>query len=154
MCERLQGVKDFNIAFKHPVFESPVKVVDVDYIKKRILFIQEEIKELLEAAEANDIVGVTDALLDIEYFNSGTVFGVGVCKEFIEGFKIVQACNMAKLCSSLDELNETIVKYENAGFTTKYAEVLPGKYAVYNAETGKVMKSISYVAPNLAQLFK
>ncbi len=153
-CHRLSAVSDFNVAFKHPVNDTPVAVIDVEYIKNRIKFIQEELKELLEAAEANDIAGVTDALLDIDYYNLGTVNGVGVNKEFIDGFELVQAANMAKLCKGLDELAETRAHYYVKEIETTFDEVLPGMYAVYNSETGKVMKSISYQAPDIASLFK
>lgn len=152
-CERLAGVYDFTQAFKHPLADAPVHVIDVEYIKKRIGFIQEELKELLEAAESGDIVGCLDALLDIDYFNLGTVLGLGLTEKFGAGFKIVQAANMAKLCSSPEEVAETQALYENSGIATEYQEVLPGKFAVYNSETKKVMKSIAYVAPDLKQLF-
>ena len=152
-CKRLAGVKEFNIAFKHPVFEVPVKVIDVEYIKKRVEFIQEELRELVEAAEANDIVGVTDALLDIDYFNLGTVFGMGVEREFVDGFQMVQDCNMSKLCEEGKELNDTLDMYSKQGLKVYAKNVLPNKCAVYNSETGKVMKSISYVAPDLKKVF-
>lgn len=152
-CERLAGVKEFNVAFKHPVYDNPVPIIDVEYVKKRIAYMVEEQNELLEAAEAGDIVGVLDALLDIDYFNLGTVFGMGLEKEFQEGFKIVQASNMAKLCTSEAEVEETQAMYTEQGVATSFAQVLPGKWAVYNAQTGKVMKSVNYQAPDLAKLF-
>lgn len=152
-CKRLAGVKEFNIAFKHPVFETPVKVIDVEYIKKRVEFIQEELRELVEAAEAQNIVGVTDALLDIDYFNLGTVFGMGVEKEFVDGFQLVQNTNMSKLCNSEEDVKRNMERLLKEGTPVDAKEVLPGKWALYNQKTGKVMKPDSYVAPDLNKVF-
>jgi len=152
-CERLKSVQDFTIAFKHPMLDAPCKTIMFSWVKKRIEFIQSELDELEDAAEKNDIAECLDALLDIDYFLMGTILGLGLQEEYQEGFNIVHSANMAKLCSSEGEVQATISMYSYQSIDTTFAEVLPGKWAVYNAQTGKVMKSINYKAPNLSQLF-
>ncbi len=229
LLKRLEGVKEFTIAFKHPISADPVQTIDVDFIKKRIGFIDEELSEMADAVDADDIVGLLDAGLDTDYFDLGTVIGLGAQQSFVEvvalfekqnsfsvnatddidsrfilrhinimrnelkdlltaannndlqacvsvlahiyhlnqiimhntdlieifdkGFDIVQSCNMSKLCSSQTEVLATIAKYQFEEIPVIEEEVLTGKWAVYNKETGKVMKSINYVAPDLKSLF-
>jgi len=154
ICPRIEGVKQFTVAFKQPYEELPVVKVNLEYVKQIISFIQKELKKLEKAAEENDLANCLDALIDIDYFNLVTALGLGVQDKYQQAFDMVLHANMSKLCSSLEEVQETIAKYEAEGIKCTYAKVLEGKWAVYNSETNKVLKSISFVASDLSVLFK
>jgi predicted HAD superfamily Cof-like phosphohydrolase len=117
-------------------------------------FITEELDELKEAVEQNDIVGVLDAILDITYVglgNGALVFGL---KDKIEvGYAEVQASNLSKICKTEEEAIETVkVRSEQQGEPCHFEKVGNG-YVVFRSRDMKVMKSINYFSPNLAQFF-
>ena len=91
-----------------------------DLKKLRYELVREEVEELADALEANDIVGVADALTDILYvvYGAGAAFGINLDDTFHE----VHRSNMSKLGED-------------------------GK-PIYR-EDGKVLKGPSYTPPNL-----
>ena len=124
---------------------------DADFV---VNFIQEELDELKEAVEKNDIVGILDAILDITYVglgNGALVFGL---KDKIEaGYAEVQASNLSKICKTEEEAIETVkVRSEQQGEPCHFEKIGNG-YVVYRSRDMKVMKSINYFSPNLAQFF-
>jgi predicted HAD superfamily Cof-like phosphohydrolase len=125
---------------------------DADFV---INFIQEELDELKEAVEKNDIVGVLDAILDITYVglgNGALVFGLK--DKIIPGYAEVQASNLSKICKTEEEAIETVkVRSEQQGEVCHYEKVGDG-YVVYRSRDMKVMKALSYFAPDLEQFFK
>jgi predicted HAD superfamily Cof-like phosphohydrolase len=125
---------------------------DADFV---INFIQEELDELKEAVEKNDIVGVLDAILDITYVglgNGALVFGLK--DKIIPGYAEVQASNLSKICKTEEEAIETVkVRSEQQGEACHYEKVGDG-YVVYRSRDMKVMKALSYFAPDLEQFFK
>lgn len=143
-------VELFNKTFGHPAHEEPVKVIDIDYINKRISFIEEELRELKEAAEKNDMVGCLDALLDIDYFNLGTVNGLGLTKKFQEGFEIVQESNMNKSCVYKEDAYATIAESEEILYIE---ESNTGRWILKRESDNKIMKPLGWKPPNLKQLF-
>jgi hypothetical protein len=117
-------------------------------------FIQEELDELKVAVEKGDIVEVLDAILDITYVglgNGALVFGL---KDKMEaGYAEVQASNMSKICSTLEEAEETVrVRSKQQGEHCHYKKI-KNKYVVYRSSDNKVMKSINYFKPDLHQFF-
>lgn len=64
--------------------------------QKRIDCLKEELKELQEAVEADDLEGVADALIDLDYFVLGTANLYGIGTAWGELFADVHRANMAK----------------------------------------------------------
>lgn len=128
-----------------------INKADADFV---INFIQEELNELKEAVANNDIVEVFDALLDIAYVglgNGAMVFGLK--DKMLPGYAEVQASNMSKICSTLEEAEETVrVRSIEQGEPCHYVPV-GDKYVVYRTRDNKVMKSVNYFHPNLNQFF-
>ena len=119
-----------------------------------INFIQEELDELREAVEQENIQEILDAILDITYVglgNGAMVFGL---KDKIwEAYQEVQASNLSKICTTLEEAEETVkVRSEQQGEPCHYEEV-GENYVVYRTSDKKVMKSINYFRPDLSKFF-
>ena len=71
----------------------------------------------------------------------------------IAGYAEVQASNMSKICSTVEEAEETVkVRSEQQGEPCHF-EPVGDKYVVYRSSDNKVMKSINYFRPNLKQFF-
>jgi|TARA_B110000483_G_scaffold137663_1_gene164626 hypothetical protein len=117
-------------------------------------FIQEELDELKFAVEGKNIVEIFDALLDITYVglgNGALVFGLK--DKMLDGYAEVQASNMSKICNTIEEAEKTVkVRSEEQGEPCHYKES-NGQYVVYRSSDNKVMKSINYFRPDLAQFF-
>lgn len=105
-------VKEFMLAFGHPVLETPTPIDDEDWEKMRLALIQEEFAELLEAAGyhesatwikdvvlvkggESDIIGVADALGDLEYVINGMALGSGINLPAV--VEEIHSSNMTKL---------------------------------------------------------
>ena len=118
-------------------------------------FIQEELDELKVAVKEKNIIEVFDALLDITYVglgNGALVFGLK--DKMLEGYAEVQASNMSKICQTLEEAEETVkLRSEQQGEPCHHLSDGKGKYVVYRSSDNKVMKSINYFRPDLAQFF-
>jgi predicted HAD superfamily Cof-like phosphohydrolase len=129
---------------------STINPKDAQFV---IDFIQEELNELKEAVEENDIVGVFDALLDITYVglgNGALVFGLK--DKILDGYAEVQASNLSKVCKTEEEAIETVkVRSEQQGRPCHYEKV--GDNWIVYRDDKKVMKSVSYFAPNLTKFF-
>ena len=117
----------------------------------RIDLISEELEELQLAITNNDIVEVADALTDLLYvvYGAGASFGIDLDK----AFHLVHESNMSKVCKDKATAERTVQWYKEqyAAKTQPYDTpamrpdpVDPTKYIVYNASTGKVLKSIEY----------
>ena len=118
-------------------------------------FIQEELDELKVAVKEKNIVEIFDALLDITYVglgNGALVFGLK--DKMLDGYAEVQASNMSKICQTLEEAEETVkLRSEQQGEPCHHLSDGKGKYVVYRSSDNKVMKSINYFRPDLAQFF-
>ena len=119
-----------------------------------INFIQEELDELREAVEQENIQEILDAILDITYVglgNGAMVFGL---KDKIwEAYQEVQASNLSKICTTLEEAEETVkICSEQQGEPCHYEKV-GENYVVYRTSDKKVMKSINYFRPDLSKFF-
>jgi len=150
----IDEVEIFNDLMGKSYQNRTTPTINLDDAQFVINFIQEELDELKEAVEGNNIIGVLDALLDITYVglgNGALVFGL---KDKIEvGYAEVQASNMSKICSTLEEAKETVkIRSEQQGEKCHYKPA-SGKYVVYRSSDNKVMKSINYFKPNLSQFF-
>lgn len=83
--------------YKQGIRTTPEMDAEKDEALKKLRYelVREEVEELADAFEANDIVGVADALTDILYvvYGAGHAFGINLDDTFAE----VQRSNMSKL---------------------------------------------------------
>ena len=91
MMKQQQQVKEFQIAFNHPIANTP-NFMDKKRAEARMSWVKEEVDEFLES---DNVIDQADALVDALYFILGTAVEIGVDLEPV--FDIVQKANMAKL---------------------------------------------------------
>jgi NTP pyrophosphatase (non-canonical NTP hydrolase) len=147
-------VEEFNTVMGKDWQNRSVPTIDKKDAEFVINFIQEELDELREAVEQENIQEILDAILDITYVglgNGAMVFGL---KDKIwEAYQEVQASNLSKICTTLEEAEETVkVRSEQQGEPCHYEEV-GSNYVVYRTSDKKVMKSINYFRPDLSKFF-
>jgi len=122
MKTTLDQVREWHESFQAPVLNEPA--LPEGRRELRLSLLEEEIKELREAVEANDMVEVLDALCDIQYVLDGAFLEFGLHPVKDAAFAEVQASNMSKLG-------------------------LDGKPIL--REDGKILKGPNFKPPNLAQ---
>lgn len=88
------AVKDFQKAFNHPYSDTP-KLMGLERAEKRSSWMDEEVREFIDATKNEDIYEQVDAMIDLIYFALGTLVEIGVPPGDI--FDIVQNANMNKL---------------------------------------------------------
>ena len=144
--KHLEQVKEFHEVFEHPISETIVDLNTVsDELKNlRINLIQEELNELKEALSKNDIVGVADALTDLQYVLDGAylVFGLHKHAELLSDE--VHSSNMSKLGEDgkpIKREDGKIMKGKNFR-EPNLKEVL--KYATIEAEEQEINKIFGY----------
>jgi len=147
-------VEEFNTVMGKGWQNRSVPTIDKKDAEFVINFIQEELDELREAVEQENIQEILDAILDITYVglgNGAMVFGL---KDKIwEAYQEVQASNLSKICTTLEEAEETVkVRSEQQGEPCHYEEI-GDNYVVYRTSDKKVMKSINYFRPDLSKFF-
>lgn len=147
-------VEEFNKLMGKDWQNRKKPTIDINDAEFVIDFIQEELDELREAVANKDIVEIFDAILDITYVglgNGSLVFGFQ--DRILEGYAEVQASNLSKICSTIEEAEETVkVRSKEQGEPCHYEEV-EGKYVVYRTRDMKVMKNVNYFSPNLKKFF-
>lgn len=89
-----EEIKKFQIAFNHPISESP-KCLDLKRANIRADWMLEEIDEFMDASFDGNIIEQADAMIDLLYFAIGTLVEMGVKPQKL--FEIVQEANMSKL---------------------------------------------------------
>ena len=87
-------VKEFHQAFDLPILEAP-HIPNQKREDLRVELIEEEFQELLTALRQEDIVGVADALTDLNYVIYGMALEFGI--DLDKCFQEVHASNMSKL---------------------------------------------------------
>ncbi len=145
-------VHQFNRTFGHPVSSEP-RLIDLDTLYKKLDYIREELAEIEDAARNGDVAGILDGIVDANYLIHGITCSHGLTELYSKAFDLVHAANMSKACKGHTELEDTQNLYNNQGIETDFKEVEPGVFVVYNRATGKIMKSASFVAPDLSVLF-
>ena len=106
--------------------------------------------KLEQAVKEKDYVETVDALGDILYVVYGMGSSIGINLD--DAFSIIHDSNMSKLCKNEKEAQETVEwytkEYENERLpydSPAYRKSVCGNYwVVYNASTGKILKSINY----------
>lgn len=152
-----QKVGEFHDLFGHPQRTTPYTDVFTEnqkLVNFRLDLINEEFSELKEACKKGDLVDVADALSDILYvvYGAGHALGLNLDKLFAE----VHQSNLSKLCKSEEEAKETVEWYKQNEIrytSPSYRKAPKGDFwVVYDAETSKILKSIRFRLPNLAQI--
>jgi predicted HAD superfamily Cof-like phosphohydrolase len=146
----LNQVAEFHRTFKHPILDTP-QIPSADRCNLRVALIAEELKELEVAILEKDIVGVADALADIQYVLSGAVLEFGLGSKFKALFDEVQRSNMSKACNTIEEAEATVKHFEAKGTECYYKED-SGKYLVYRTADNKTLKSIFYSPADLESI--
>lgn len=153
-------VGQFHEIFGHPkpqILQKDILIHDPKLAQFRLNLIKEEFNELINAVEQNNMTEVIDALADILYvvYGMGHAFGIDLDK----AFKIVHESNMSKLCKNETEAKDTIEHYKTLpGFENvdvRYRLSTDGKsYVIYNAHTGKILKSKYFKLPDFSSLMQ
>ncbi|MEO5789277.1 MAG: nucleoside triphosphate pyrophosphohydrolase family protein [Gelidibacter sp.] len=125
MKKKIEAVKAFHEAFKIGYRETPKADLGTDKNMLRYKLMREENEEYLEAANANDLVEVADALGDMLYILCGTIIEHGMQHKIEEVFDEIQKSNMSKL----GEDGEPIYR-----------------------EDGKVLKGPNYFMPDISKI--
>jgi len=127
MQDKIDAVKAFHTAFKLGYRETPKADLGLDKNMLRYKLMREENEEYLEAASANDLVEVADALGDMLYILCGTIIEHGLQHKIEEVFEEIQRSNMSKL----GEDGEPIYR-----------------------EDGKVLKGPNYFKPHIKEILE
>ncbi|RZN82164.1 MAG: hypothetical protein EVB11_09235 [Winogradskyella sp.] len=127
MQDKINAVKAFHTAFKIGHREVPKADLGIDKNRLRYKLMHEENEEYLEAANANDLVEVADALGDMLYILCGTIIEHGMQHKIEEVFEEIQRSNMSKLGAD----GEPIYR-----------------------EDGKVLKGPNYFKPNIQSILE
>lgn len=123
--ELMHKVLNFHSVFGLEYFESPQAQLSEKVIALRHRLMQEENDEYLEAAQANNMELIADALGDKLYILCGTIIAHGLQHKIVEVFNEIHRSNMSKLDSN-------------------------GK-PIYR-EDGKIMKSENYFLPDIKKV--
>jgi predicted HAD superfamily Cof-like phosphohydrolase len=123
----IQAVIDFHNAFGLGVEQNPKANLPHAISKLRFDLMKEENEEYLQAARANDIVEIGDALGDMLYILCGTIIAHGFQDKIESIFDEIQKSNMSKLGAD-------------------------GK-PIYRKD-GKVLKGPNYFKPNIEKILK
>jgi predicted HAD superfamily Cof-like phosphohydrolase len=151
--DSLNQVADFHRTFKAPILENP-QIPDPKRAKLRYDLLAEELSEFWEAVEQNDLVGVADALCDLQYVLSGAVLEFGLGNKFVSLFNEVQRSNMSKACLTEAEAQATVLYYLEKDGTDAFYELSGDKYLVFRKADHKVLKSINYSPANLEEILR
>lgn len=146
--DSLRLVAEFHNTFKHPILPSP-GIPDESRCRLRVALIAEELKELEVAILEHDIVGIADALCDIQYVLSGAVLEFGLSEKFKALFDEVQRSNMSKACTSEEEAKKTVDFYRKKDGTECVYKKEGDKWLVYRKSDNKTIKSIGYSPADL-----
>ena len=127
MKNKIAAVHKFHTAFKLNIQDTPTIAISEERKKLRFELMKEENEEYFEAANANDLVEVADALGDMLYILAGTIIEHGMQYKIAEVFDEIQRSNMSKL----GEDGHPIFR-----------------------EDGKVLKGPNYFKPNIGEILE
>ena len=149
--DALNLVAEFHRTFNHPIPSSPLIPAE-NRCKLRVALLAEELKELEVAILEKDVVGVADALADLQYVLSGAILEFGLGEKFAAVFEEVQRSNMSKACSTEEEARATVAFYKEKDGTVCHYEQKDGKWLVYRSSDNKTIKSINYSPADLDRI--
>jgi len=149
--DALNLVAEFHRTFKHPIPEAPL-IPAPNRCQLQVALLAEELKELEVAILEKDIVGVADALCDLQYVLSGAILEFGLGEKFAELFEEVQRSNMSKACATEEEAKATVEFYKQKDGTICHYEEADGKWLVYRSSDFKTIKSVNYSPADLDKI--
>jgi predicted HAD superfamily Cof-like phosphohydrolase len=149
--DALNLVAEFHRTFKHPILSHP-EIPSENRCKLRVALLAEELKEMEVAILEKDIVGVADALCDLQYVLCGAILEFGLGDKFAALFEEVQRSNMSKACATEKEALETIAYYKQKDGTECYTKEEDGKWLVYRTSDNKTIKSVNYSPAELERI--
>lgn len=151
--EALELVAEFHRTFHHPILPAPA-IPDERRCRLRVALLAEELKEMEHAIEQKDLVGVADALCDLQYVLSGAILEFGLQDKFKALFEEVQRSNMSKVCHSEEEAQRTVEFYKKKDGTECYYKREGNNWLVYRQQDNKTIKSINYSPANLEAILQ
>ena len=151
--EALELVAEFHRTFHHPILPAPA-IPDERRCRLRLALLAEELKEMEHAIEQKDLVGVADALCDLQYVLSGAILEFGLQDKFKALFEEVQRSNMSKVCHSEEEAQRTVEFYKKKDGTECYYKQEGNNWLVYRQQDNKTIKSINYSPANLEAILQ
>ncbi|MBL7853127.1 MAG: nucleoside triphosphate pyrophosphohydrolase family protein [Cyclobacteriaceae bacterium] len=151
--EALELVAEFHRTFHHPILPAPA-IPDERRCRLRVALLAEELKEMEHAIEQKDLVGVADALCDLQYVLSGAILEFGLQDKFKALFEEVQRSNMSKVCHSEEEAKRTVEFYKKKDGTECYYKREGNNWLVYRQQDNKTIKSINYSPANLEAILQ
>jgi len=151
--EALELVAVFHRTFHHPILPAPA-IPDERRCRLRVALLVEELKEMEHAIEQKDLVGVADALCDLQYVLSGAILEFGLQDKFKALFEEVQRSNMSKVCHSEEEAQRTVEFYKKKDGTECYYKREGNNWLVYRQQDNKTIKSINYSPANLEAILQ
>ena len=151
--ESLELVAQFHKTFKHPILPKP-GIPPAARCQLRVALIAEELKEFEEAIDQQDLVGVADALSDIQYVLSGAILEFGLADKFKALFEEVQRSNMSKACDSEEDAIKTVEFYKKKDGTVCYYKQEESKWLVYRQSDNKTIKYIAYSPADLKSILE
>jgi predicted HAD superfamily Cof-like phosphohydrolase len=149
--DSLNQVAEFHRTFKAPILENP-QIPSEKRANLRYNLLAEELEELKEAIEQKDLVGIADALCDLQYVLSGAVLEFGLGEKFVQLFDEVQRSNMSKACSTREEAEATVKAYHDKDGTEAEIVESGDKFLVYRISDNKVLKSVNYSPADLENI--
>lgn len=151
--DSLNLVAEFHKTFKHPILEKP-EIPAENRCKLRVALLAEELKEMEVAIAEKDLVGIADALCDLQYVLSGAILEFGLGEKFNALFEEVQRSNMSKACNSEEEANQTIQFCMDKDGTECYHKKEGDKWLIYRKADNKTIKSIYYSPADLDSILR
>ena len=149
--DALNLVAEFHRTFKHPILPQP-SIPSEDRCKLRVALLDEELKELQVAILERDIVGIADALCDLQYVLSGAILEFGLAEKFKALFEEVQRSNMSKACATEEEAAATVAHYKEKDGTECHYRKEGEHWLVYRTSDNKTIKSINYSPADLDRI--
>lgn len=153
-----ERVGEFHVLIDHPtssVFQKNIIKDNPSLIYFRIDIIKERFNDLIDAVNCNDISKIPFAIGKMLHAVYGMAHVIGYNADV--AFAIVHASNMSKLCKTEDIAKETIEHYKTLeGFekvTVDYRLASDNQhYVVFNADTGKILKSKYFTLPDFSSM--
>ncbi|HPG08897.1 MAG TPA: nucleoside triphosphate pyrophosphohydrolase family protein [Saprospiraceae bacterium] len=149
--QALNDVRAFHHTFDLPVVAEP-SIPSPQRCNLRVNLLEEELRELKDAIDSQDLVGIADALCDLQYVLSGAVLEFGLGERFHRLFSEVQRSNMSKRCLTMEEAQQTQEHYRAKDGTESIVVAKDEAYLVYRREDHKVLKSVNYSPADLESL--
>lgn len=149
----LNHVAKFHDLFDAPVLPTPA-IPSLERCRLRVKLLQEELNELEEAIEQQDLVGVADALGDLQYVLSGAILEFGLGNAFAAVFDEIQRSNMSKTCQTMEEAEATAAFFEREKSVNTKIVRKGDVFIVYRMPDYKILKSLQYSEANLKPIIE